>query len=83
MSDTVFANATTCSSNACYNNNLPTGVQNVTQCKLKSPAFVSRPHFYGADPVYAEQFQYGIQAKPTNHESYFLIEPKTSIPLKV
>merc|ERR1712193_558127 len=28
-----FANSTMCPSNVCYNNNLPTGVQNVTLCK--------------------------------------------------
>jgi len=83
LSAEVFANETQCSANGCYNNNLPTGVQNVTQCKLNSPAFVSRPHFYAADPSYVDQFQYGISPDPAKHESYFLIEPKTSIPLKV
>ena len=57
--------------------------QNVSQCKMKSPAFLSRPHFYRADNYYGEQFQIGIQPRPENHESFFLIEPHTSIPLQV
>lgn len=83
LSKDVFANKTECAENSCYNNNLPSGVQNVTQCKLKSPAFISRPHFLGADPFYLDQFQYGIHPDPERHESSFLIEPKSSIPLKV
>ena len=27
---------------------------------MKSPAFVSLPHFYLADPSYLAQFQYGV-----------------------
>lgn len=83
LSRTVFANKTECSDNSCYNNNLPSGVQNVTQCKMKSPAFVSRPHFYNADRFYVDQFQYGIKPDAERHESHFLIEPKSSIPLEV
>jgi hypothetical protein len=83
LSQDVFANKTLCADNSCYNNNLPSGVQNTTQCKMKSPSFVSRPHFLGADPFYQDQFQYGIHPDPERHESTILIEPKSSIPLKV
>jgi len=83
LSPTNFANGTVCRENSCYNNNLPTGVQNVTSCKRKSPAFISRPHFYLADPVYQEQFQYGVTPKAGEHDSTFWIEPLSSIPLKV
>lgn len=83
LADNVFANKTECADNSCYNNNLPSGVQNSTQCKMKSPAYISRPHFYNADPFYKNQFQYGINPDAGKHESYFLIEPKSSIPLKV
>ena len=70
---------------SCYNNNnLPTGVQNLTQCKLKVPIFLSRPHFYLADGYYAHQFAgQGIRPNPKLHESEVLIEPVSSIPLKV
>ena len=58
-------------------------MQNVSQCKMKAPAYLSRPHFDKADPYYANQFQYGIHPEPEKHDSYFLIEPHTSIPLEV
>jgi len=82
LADTVFDNGTVCEDNLCYGNHLPTGVQNVSQCKMKSPAFLSRPHFYLADNFYRNQFQIGMNPVP-DHESFFLIEPHTSIPLQV
>jgi len=83
LSPDVFANKSVCADNHCYNNNLPSGVQNVTQCKMKSPAFLSRPHFHMADKFYPDQFQYGIKPLQEKHESFFLIEPMSSIPLQV
>jgi len=83
LSDTVFDNGTKCEDNICYENQLPTGVQNVSQCKMKAPAYLSRPHFDKADNYYARQFQVGIHPETEEHESYFLIEPHTSIPLEV
>jgi len=83
LAATNFANGTVCAENECYNNNIPTGVQNVTRCKMESPTFVSRPHFHLADPFYKEQFQYGIQAIPGDHDSSFWVEPQSSIPVKV
>ena len=50
---------------------------------MKSPTFVSRPHFYQADQSYLRQFQYGLNPDPQKHESVFMIEPMSSIPLKV
>ena len=58
-------------------------MQNVTKCKRDSPAFVSRPHFHLADPIYKQQFQYGIQPEEGLHDSSFWVEPKSSIPVKV
>jgi len=83
LAATNFANSSVCAGNACYNNNIPSGVQNVTQCKMESPAFVSRPHFHLADPFYRDQFQYGVHPKQGDHDSSFWVEPKSSIPLKV
>ena len=83
LDEESFANGTVCPENTCFGNNLRTGVQNVTQCKVKSPAFVSRPHFYLADPYYIEQFQYGLHPDPNLHESFFWLEPRSSIPIKV
>ena len=50
---------------------------------MKSPAFVSRPHFYQADDSYRKQFQYGMNPDPERHDSTFWIEPESSIPVKV
>jgi len=83
LADNVFDNGTACEGNLCYQNNLPTGVQNVSHCKMKAPAYLSRPHFYQADPSYQQQFQVGIQPDPERHQSFFLIEPHTSIPVQV
>ena len=71
------------STRSSYNNNLPTGVQNVTQCKIKSPVFVSPPHFYQADPSYLHQFQTGLQPSADKHNSVLWLEPASSIPGKV
>ena len=57
-------------------------LQNVTQCKLKSPGYVSRPHFHLADPYYVNQFQHGVRPDPDKHDSVFWVEPLTSIPFK-
>jgi len=83
LAATNFANSSVCPENSCYNNNIPTGVQNVTRCKMDSPAFVSRPHFHLADPFYREQFQYGVRPRAGDHDSSFWVEPKSSIPVKV
>ena len=69
--------------NECYDNNLPTGVQNVSNCKMKAPAYLSRPHFDKADSFYARQFQLGVHPETEKHDSHFLIEPHTSVPLEV
>ena len=69
--------------NECYQNYLPSGVQNVSDCKMSAPAFLSRPHFDQADPFFARQFQAGVEPETEKHDSYFLIESHTSIPLEV
>ena len=50
---------------------------------MKSPAFVSRPHFFMADDSYLRQFQYGMRPDPSKHDSTFWLEPESSIPVKV
>ena len=54
----------------------------MTQCKLKSPGYVSRPHFYLADQSYLHQFQHGLSPEASKHDSVFWVEPRTSIPFK-
>ena len=55
----------------------------MTHCKKKSPAFVSRPHFYQADDIYRQAFQSGLRPDSDKHESKFWVEPESSIPVKV
>ena len=57
-------------------------LQNVTQCKMKSPVFVSRPHFHLADPAYLTQFQSGLSPEEEKHNSLLWLEPMTSVPVK-
>ncbi|XP_059095164.1 protein croquemort-like isoform X1 [Tigriopus californicus] len=84
LDETTFANESTYAPNYCFNNNLPTGVQNSTQCKQDSPAYISFPHFYQADPYYQNQFQDGsIQPEGDLHESRIVLEPVTGIPMEV
>jgi len=76
LDETTFANATVNADNACFENNLPTGVQNATECKVNAPAFLSMPHFYLADAFYADQFAPGsILPEGSKHESRMIVEP--------
>lgn len=49
--------------------------------RFGAPAFVSYPHFYLADPVYANSIK-GVVPNRTEHEAYFIFEPHTGIPLQ-
>ena len=54
---TTFANTSVHEPNWCYENNLPSGVQNSSMCKdSNTPLMLSFPHFYGADQYYIRQF---------------------------
>lgn len=70
----VMDNGTLYEENKCYNNNLPSGVTNVSACYFGAPAFQSFPHFYGADTFYQDQVD-GMAPDKDKHESYFTIEP--------
>ena len=37
------------------NKPLPSGVYNASACRFGAPIFMSQPHFYQADPYFAEQ----------------------------
>ena len=50
---------------------------------MKSPVFVSRPHFHLADQSYSQQFQSGLRPDQNKHKSVLWLEPLTSIPVKV
>jgi len=72
--------------NECFDNYLPSGVQNATHCKADSPAFLSFPHFHLADDFFRDQFD--PEYNPINpvadlHESRMVLEPNTGIPVEV
>lgn len=62
--------------NACYCNGecLPSGVLNVTACKVGAPVFLSFPHFYNADPYYVNAVE-GMNPTKEEHELYITVEP--------
>ena len=78
LPDTTFANATVHPNNWCFENNLPSGLQNGSHCNGKnSPIYFSFPHFYAADQFYVDQFDKKSDLKPTmeQHASTMLVEP--------
>lgn len=82
----TFANSSINPDNWCYENNLPTGLQNASHCKAKnSPFLYSFPHFYGADQFYLDQFDSGseLEPSPESHISSMLIEPTTTVPIQI
>lgn len=64
------------SENACFCSGecIPSGVFNVSSCRDNSPSFLSLPHFYGANPYYADAIE-GIRPNETRHEFFIVIEP--------
>ncbi|XP_049868366.1 protein croquemort-like isoform X1 [Pectinophora gossypiella] len=72
---------------ACYcdkvrdENCLPPGALNVSECRFGAPAFVSLPHFLGADPHYPSKIQ-GLDPKP-EHNFRLALEMFTGMPLSV
>lgn len=61
---------------------LKPGVYNVSDCRFGAPAFISYPHFYLADPSYAEAVD-GLNATQEKHEFSIALEPNTGIPVEV
>ena len=83
LPETTFANATVHPDNWCFENNLPSGLQNGSHCNGKnSPIYFSFPHFYGADKFYLDQFDKKSDLKPAmeQHASTMLIEPVKPCP---
>jgi hypothetical protein len=57
---------------------------NVSSCKFNAPIFVSYPHFYQADPFYANQFESGMfNPDPALHKSQLSLEPVSGIPFDI
>ena len=89
LDHTTFANTSMNEDNWCYENNLPSGVHNITNCNacngVGAPIFLSFPHFYNADPWYLDQFDNKSALKPEqeNHEAHMILENTLSIPLVI
>uniref|UniRef100_A0A1I8M439 CD36 family protein n=1 Tax=Musca domestica TaxID=7370 RepID=A0A1I8M439_MUSDO len=61
---------------------VPSGLMNVSACRFGTPAFMSFPHFYQADPFYVDQVE-GLEPDKEKHEFYMILEPKTGLTLEV
>jgi len=65
----TFANGTTHEPNVCFENNLPSGLQNNSYCRGENvPIYLSFPHFYTADPYYQDQFSNLSDLNPTKDQ---------------
>ncbi|KAK4875495.1 hypothetical protein RN001_011917 [Aquatica leii] len=82
--ESMLDNGTIIPENKCYCNGqcVPSGAVNVSACRYGTPAFVSLPHFYKADPIYTKMVD-GLQPEQSKHELYITLEPKTGLPLDV
>ena len=83
----VFKRKVKANKNICnqVNMHLPNGLLNVSACKYDSPAYVSFPHFYLADPTLLEKFHPDSDLVPNEgqHSSYLIIHPETGTPLEI
>ncbi|CAL7934544.1 unnamed protein product [Xylocopa violacea] len=82
---TILDNGTMVPSRVCYCTNqecIPSGALNISSCKWGTPAFISLPHFYLADPSYRDKIE-GMEPSKEKHELQISIEPKTGVPLNV
>lgn len=75
----LFLLGTNIPENKCYCGGecVPSGVLNVTTCRMDSPIFLSLPHFYGADPYYINLVD-GLKPEKEKHEFYITLEPVSS-----
>lgn len=58
------------------------GVFNVAPCQHDSPIYMSYPHFYKADSMYANAVN-GLNPDKEKHELFLVLEPNTGIPMDV
>ncbi|XP_055608808.1 protein peste-like [Uranotaenia lowii] len=60
---------------------MPSGLINITECRLGAPFYISFPHFYQADPFYKSHVQ-GMNPDKERHQFFITIEPTTGIVLR-
>lgn len=79
-----FDNGSMYSEFECFSagDSVPSGVMNISACRLGAPVFVSFPHFYAADPYFL-QFVDGLKPEKEKHEFYIAMEPFTAVTLEV
>lgn len=79
-SNTLFDNGTRVPEYKCFCNGgcTPSGVHNVSLCRMNSPIFLSLPHFYNADPYYTRLVD-GMKPNKDKHDFYITVEPTSAI----
>lgn len=77
-------NGTQYSEYECFlsNEELPSGLMNVSACRFGAPVFVSLPHFYAADEKLLDLVD-GLQPEKEKHEFQITMEPAMAIPVDV
>uniref|UniRef100_A0A3Q3W8Y2 Scavenger receptor class B member 1 n=1 Tax=Mola mola TaxID=94237 RepID=A0A3Q3W8Y2_MOLML len=79
---TMFANGTDYAPNEGFCPCRQSGLLNVSTCRHNSPAFISHPHFFNADPVLLDYVQ-GLHPNEEEHGLFIDIHPQTGVPLNV
>ncbi|EDW64458.2 uncharacterized protein Dvir_GJ17481 [Drosophila virilis] len=81
-----LANGTDNPENSCYCTGncreVRSGLMNVSSCWYDVPVFASSPHFYNADPYYADAVE-GMKPDKDRHEMSVMLEPSTGILLDI
>lgn len=72
---TLILSGTKYKENECFCNGecVPSGVINVTACRLGAPVFMSFPHFFNADPYYQDQIE-GMSPNKEKHQFSMTLE---------
>jgi len=86
MDKLFFANSTNNPKNKCFEHGhpLPNGVFNASAARFGAPVFMSQPHFYQADPYYANLIAKGSLKPDSNlHETSFVFEPISGVAMRV
>ncbi|XP_063919829.1 protein peste-like [Zophobas morio] len=83
VDDRLLDNGTIYPENRCFCNGdcLPSGMLNLSNTRHGYPLFLSLPHFYRADPYYANLID-GVKPDSNIDEFSVTIEPITGIPVK-
>lgn len=78
----MFDNGTAIPQAFCEGEPFRAGVLNISGCAGGSPTFLSLPHFYGADPHYADAVE-GMRPVEGKHDFWFALEEVSGGPFGV